>query len=211
MTRRTIARLAVLLCLGALAGCTSTSTAGPAGNAGGNQAAGQPAAGGNQAAPKSVTCKQLPNDAVQGLMTNPVTGDDVSPVGVDSDGQQCVFHDADSSGQAVDIIVVPASDPAVGYDVATQHATSPVPLTVVGDRAFRETCDFSPYAEHGGVMCTVSIGTSIQLPDLPAITDGHSPTFTEDQNTLIALALGTVCNRIFGTGNTTPDLSGLSS
>lgn len=208
MTRQTIAGLALLLCVGSLAGCTSTSTAGAAGTAGGGQPT---AAGGTQAAPGSVTCKQLPNDAVQGLMTNPVSGDDVTPVGTGSDGQQCVFHDADSSGQAVDVIVVPASDSAIGYDVAKQHATNPVPLTGIGDQAYRDTGDLSPVAEHGGIMCTVSIGTETQLPDLPASTDGSSPTFTEDQNTLIAQALGTVCNRIFGVGNTTPDLSGLGS
>jgi hypothetical protein len=145
---------------------------------------------------------------VQSLMTNVVAGDDVSDVGLDSDGQQCVFHDMDSE-QAVDIIVVPASDAAIGYDQAKKQATDPVPLDGVGDEAFRETGDLDPYAEHGGIMCTVSLSEAIEIPGVDALVVGGKLDLTEDQNVIIAKALGTVCNRIFGAGNTEPDLSGL--
>lgn len=41
------------------------------------------------------------------------------------------------------------------------------------------------------------------------MVNGMTPTFTEKQNDILATALGTVCNRLFGVGNTTPDLGGL--
>ena len=155
-----------------------------------------------------VTCDQLMNGDVQGLMTNMVTGRDVMPVGTDAAGQQCIFHD-EGSEQAVDIIVVPASDPVIGYDVGKRTSPNPVALPGIGDDAFRATGDLDPVAEHGGVMCTVSIAAAVQVPGVSALVVNGSLNLTEGQDTIIAEALGTVCNRIFRSGNTKPDLSGL--
>jgi len=156
-----------------------------------------------------VTCNQLMPADIQGLMTATVAGDDVSVVGTDGDGQQCVFHDADNSGQAIDIIVVPSSDPIAGYDAAKTSATNPVAVNGVGDQAFRETGDFQPTAEHGALTCAVSVGEAIQIPGVDALVVNGTLDLTEAQDDILATALGTVCNRLFGTGNTTPDLSGL--
>lgn len=185
--------------LGVLAcamGCSSSSS--PASGAG----------GGDGGTPK-VTCSQLKAADVQGLMTATVAGVQISVVGTGDDGQQCVFHDADSE-QAVDIIVVPADDPYVGYDASKSLATNPVALSGIGDEAFRATGDIEPYAKHGNVMCTVSSASVVEFPGVSGLVmNGMTPTFTEQQNTIIADALGTVCNRLFGVGNTTPDFSGL--
>jgi hypothetical protein len=152
------------------------------------------------------TCSQLKASDVQGLMTNPVVATpDVTQVGTDGDGQQCVFHDADSE-QAVDILVFPASDP-INYTYAKQHAKKPETLAGVGDQAFND--DGQPTAEHNGLMCTASTGTETQIPGADALIVNGTLNLTDAQNAVIAAALGTVCNRVFGTGNTTPDLSGL--
>ena len=140
-------------------------------------------------------------------MTNTVVAQpQVSAVGTDSDGQQCIFHDADSE-QDVDIIVVPASDQAIGYAASKQQATTPVNLPGVGDQAFRDGED--PTAESGGLVCSVSIGTDTQIPGSDKLVVNGTLNFTDAQNAVVAAALGTVCNHIFGSGNTTPDLSAL--
>ncbi|HEX8796628.1 MAG TPA: hypothetical protein VF765_37010 [Polyangiaceae bacterium] len=165
-------------------------------------------AGGGDGGHPQVTCNQLKAADVQGLMTAMVTGVDVTAVGTDSDGQQCVFHDAQSE-QAVDIIVIPASDPIIGYAIAKMSATNPVAVSGVGDQAFRDTGDFGPTAEHGGVMCTVSTASAVQIPGVDALVQNGMVDLTEAQNGILAAALGTVCNRIFGSGNTTPMLGSL--
>jgi len=158
----------------------------------------------------SATCSQLTNEDIQPLMTNAVVGDDVSAVGTDSDGQQCIYHDADSE-QAVDIIVAPASDEVFGYNSAKENATNPVDVAGIGDEAFREAGDDQPTAQSGGLVCSVSLGTNTEIPGTDALIQNGSLDLTETQDGIIAEALGTVCNRIFGSGNTTPDLSGLAS
>jgi len=181
-------------------GCSSSSSpASGDGGTGGGEGGGAP----------QVTCSQLKGADVQGLMTAAVAGVQVMPVGTNSDGQQCILHDANSE-QAIDVIVVPADDPYVGYDATKSTTTNPVAITGVGDEAFRATGDYDPVAKHGNVMCTVSTASEVQIPGVSALVmNGMSPTFTEKQNDIVAIALGTVCNRLFGTGNTTPDLSGL--
>ena len=45
--------------------------------------------------PEKARCDNLSAADVQGLMTAPVAGMDVSDVGFDNDGQRCTFDDAD--------------------------------------------------------------------------------------------------------------------
>lgn len=93
--------------------------------------------------------------------------------------------------------------------VAKMSAMNPVAVSGVGDQAFRDTGDFGPTAEHGGVMCTVSTASAVQIPGVDALVQNGTLNLTEAQNGILAAALGTVCNRIFGSGNTTPMLGGL--
>jgi hypothetical protein len=42
-----------------------------------------------------------------------------------------------------------------------------------------------------------------------SLVDGGYVNLTDAEDAIVAQALGTVCNRLFGSGNTTPDLSAL--
>ena len=117
-------------------------------------------------------------------MTNTVVAQpQVSPVGTDSDGQQCIFHDADSE-QDVDIIIVPSSDPAVGYAASKQQATSPVSLSGVGDQAFRD--GESPTAEGAGLVCSVTVGTDTQFPGVDKLIVNGTLNLDDAQNAVVA-------------------------
>jgi len=49
----------------------------------------------------------------------------------------------------------------------------------------------------------------VQLPGTASLVVNGSLTLTDAQDAVVAEALGTVCNRIFGSGNTTPNLGAL--
>ena len=211
--RKQISSFAAAGVLAALCGlATACSSSSPTQAAAGS---GQTAAGVTQSSSGSgsgsgtakATCTQLTAADVQGLMTNPVVGQpQVTPVGTNSDGQQCIFDDANSE-QDVDVIVVPSSDSAIGYAASKQQTTNPVSLSGIGDQAFRD--GESPTAEDGGLMCSVTLGSDTQLPGVDKLIVNGTLNLTDAQNAVVAAALGTVCNHIFGSGNTTPDLSGL--
>jgi hypothetical protein len=198
----------VALCTATTACSSSSSTqaaAGP-GPTGAGTVQSSSGSGSGSAAAKA-TCTQLTAADVQGLMTDPVVGQpQVTPVGENSDGQQCIFDDADSE-QDVDVIVVPTSDEAAGYAAAKQQTTNPANLSGVGDQAFRD--GESPTAEGGGLTCSVSLGTDTQLPGVDKLVVNGTLNLTDAQNAVVAAALGTVCDHIFGSGNMTPDLSAL--
>ena len=147
---------------------------------------------------------------VQFLMTHKAIGPKVTPEGTDNDGQLCDFNNADVD-QTVEVLVFPSSDPTFGYAAQKSEKGGAVSLPGIGEEAFREADDYDPTATGGGVTCTVSAS----IDDVPAaaalIVGGHSITLTPTQETAVAVALGTVCNRIFRSGNTTPDWSSLHS
>lgn len=206
---------AALLAVCALTAACSATSAAPTAAGGAAQTSAAQAAGGSAAAgsgaggPAKVTCDQLTAADVQGLMTDPVVGKpEITPEGTNNDGQQCEFSNPDS-GQAIDVIVAPESDPAMSYEVQKQQADNPVPVSGVGDQAFRDGDDDEPTAEHGGVVCGVTIGADDQIPGTDKLVTGGNLNITDAQKAIVATALGTVCNRIFGSGDTTPDLSAL--
>ncbi len=84
-------------------------------------------------------------------------------------------------------------------------------MSGVGERAYRKADDYAPTADGNGVTCSVSAS----IDDVPAaaalLVGGHSITLTPTQETAVATALGAVCNRIFGSGNTIPDWTALHS
>jgi hypothetical protein len=59
----------------------------------------------------------------------------------------------------------------------------------------------------------VSLGTDEGVPGVAQLEEaaGGTSNIGEAANGIIAAALGTLCNRIYGSGNTTPDLSALGS
>lgn len=160
--------------------------------------------GGNTAA----KCDMLTPADVQFLMTDKTSGPKVSPTGTDNDGQLCDFNNA-AVDETVEVLVLPSSDPTFGYAAQKSEKTGAVSLSGVGEQAFREADDYDPIATNHGVTCSVSAS----IDDVPAaaklIVGGHSITLTPTQQTAVAEALGTVCNRIFGSGSTTPDWTSL--
>ena len=84
-------------------------------------------------------------------------------------------------------------------------------MTGVGTRAVRASDDYGPTADGNRITCAVSASVD-QIPAAAGlIKGGHSITLTASQSNGVATALGTLCNRIFGGGSTTPDLSVLHS
>ncbi len=64
----------------------------------------------------------------------------------------------------------------------------------------------------GDTYCSVTLGSGDTIKGVGPIEAAHGGTsdIGEPNNSIVAAALGTLCNRIFGSGNTTADLSGLS-
>lgn len=208
--------LAVLAVLSAAcAGCSSSGSDVSNVTQGSNATQGrQPPGGGNitttstaRSTAGAPTCTQLTPADVQPLMTAKARAPMVTKYGTDSKGQQCVFPGGDD--QNVDVTVALTDDPTFGYDAAMAHAKKLVPVSGVGDEAFRETGNFDPTAKHGGVICSVTAASS-QIPGASTklIVNGYNRV-SEAQDAVLSQALGTLCNRIFGSGNTTIDLSHL--
>jgi hypothetical protein len=209
---------------GGTAGGTSNATTPPpvpaVSDAGGSSSGGQAASAAPQASPGSndattggtaVTCNQLTKADVQPLLVDPITTITVTAAGIGGEGQQCVFGTA--SDGAVDVLVLRGDEATSGYAQEVQGMTTPVNVAGIGDKAARGTGDDQPDSIKGDVFCAVSLGTDEGVPGVAALQQaaGGTSNIGEAANGIIAAALGTLCNRIYGSGNTTPDLSGLGS
>ena len=207
----------------AIAGCgggTGSATLQPpapavsdagAASSGGQAAGAAPQASPGDAGGTAVTCSQLTKADVQPLLVDPITTVTVTAAGIDGEGQQCVFGTA--SDGAVDVLVLSGDLATTGYAQEVQGMTKPVSVPGVGDRAARDTGDDQPDSIKGDVFCSVSLGADEGVPGVAALQEaaGGTSNIGEAANGIVAAALGTLCNRIYGSGNTTPDLSGLGS
>ncbi len=185
-------------------------------DAGGSSPGDQAATAAPQASPGSaggtaVTCSQLTKADVQPLLVDPITTVTVTAAGVDGEGQQCVFGTA--SDGAVDILVLSGDEATSGYAQEIQNMTKPVSVPGIGDKAARDTGDDQPDAIKGDVFCSVGLGADEAVPGVAQLqaAAGGTSDIGDRAEGIVAAALGTLCNRIYGSGNTTPDLSGLSS
>ena len=176
-----------------------TSSAGPAGSIADEGGA-------------TATCKQLTFDQVQPLLDAPITNVEVTAAGISGGGQECRFEAADPSVN-VDVIVVGGADGTTQYSGDVAEFASPAPLPGVGDQAMWDKGDESAgfSAIKGAVSCSVGVEAE-DVPGVGALMDAANNTNNiGDANYLIiATAEATVCNRIYGSGNTTVDLSGLA-
>lgn len=151
-------------------------------------------------------CSTLTPDDVQYFLADPAQGPTLEDLGTGNGGQRCIFNNADED-QTVEVDVVATSDPVLGFAAAKAQEPNAVPVAGVGDQAFRAPDDYTPTAEGSGITCFVTASID-QIPAASAmIVDGHSITLTAPQQDAVATALGTICNRLFGSGSTTPDLS----
>lgn len=171
------------------------------------------AASASQGGSGAATCKQLTKAEVQPLQSEPITAVNVTAFGSisdgHSDGQQCTFM---VDGGAVTVIVVPESDQLVNYAAQLKELAKPVSVPGVGDKAVRDGGDESGavLSNKGGVTCEVGVSAEF-VPGAGALMEaaGATNNIGDSNYAVIAAAAGTLCNRIFGSGNTTPDLSGL--
>jgi len=137
---------------------------------------------------------------------------EVTPAGLSGGGQECRFEAADTSVN-VHVTVVGGPDGTAEYNESVSSFASAAPLPGVGDQAMRdkddETSDFA--ALKGDVYCSVG-GEDENIPGVGALMDAANNTLRiGDANyAIISAAEATVCNRIYGSGNTTIDLSGLA-
>jgi hypothetical protein len=151
---------------------------------------------------------------VQPLIAKPITDEKVTPTGPNNSGQQGVFAISDAS-DVLEIIVVKDKNaaPAAFSDDSARlgHA---VDLPGIGDHAIRD-------ADHDtGAVSAIKGDTYCQVnpqdDEVPGVgklmeAAGDTNNIGDAAFATVAAAVGTLCNRIFGSGNTTPDLSSITS
>ena len=199
-----------------LAGCSGGS-----GGSGGSPAAGSSSAVTSSTAPDgsiapqggaTATCKQLTFDQVQPLLDAPITNVEVTAAGLSGGGQECRFEAADPSVN-IDVTVVGGSDGTAEYNEDVSGFASAAPLPGVGDQAMWDKGDESSSfaAIKGDVYCSVGVDGE-EVPGVGALMDAANNTLRigDPNYVIISAAQATVCNRIYGSGNTTIDLSGLA-
>jgi hypothetical protein len=212
---RLIRATACLFALG-LAACggssskaaSSTSTTGAgASTSASSQGSGTTAGGGNG----STTCNQLTKADVQPLLSQPITSVVVKPAGAKGEGQQCSFGLVDVSA-AISVTVLPENDILQNYDGDIRSTAKPVSVPGIGDKAFRDGDHGSASitALKGDVYCSVA-PQSDDMPGVAQLEDaaGNTSNIGDKAYSEIAAAAGTLCDRIYGSGNTTPDLTDL--
>jgi hypothetical protein len=136
------------------------------------------------------TCKQLTFAEVQPLITETVIGD---------------------TTMAITVQVIGGSLGPTAYAQEVGGEVKPVAVSGVGDKASRDTESGEVNALKGDLYCSVSYSSSDDVPGVGPLEEAHGYTNNIGENYYdkIAQAMGTLCNRIYGSGNTTPDLSSL--
>lgn len=193
-------------------GSSSPGAAGPAASAatGGSS---QAAAGNGNA-----TCTQLTKAEVQPLLTDQITTESTQTVpdqvSLSGTAQQCTFAIKDSA-QAIIVMVVGGPDADGFFASAQQSLSQPVSVPGIGAKAVRDAGDATSTitAEDNGVGCSAAIGSEGEMPGVGALEEaaGDTSDIGDANYAVISTALGTLCNRVFGSGNTTPNLSGLTA
>ena len=201
--RPSLAPAALVLALGAwLAGCSGAPRADTA-SAATTSADTVSSQGGT-----TVSCKQLTKEQVQPLIVYPITDIKVTAAGTDGEGQQCIF-DGNNGDGAIDVLVLGGTDGPPAYASAIKaELHGPVDVPGVGDKASRETGDGEINSIKGNLYCSVSLSSNGDVPGIGKLEQaaGGTTHIAERAYAAEAAALGTLCNRIYGSGNTTPDL-----
>jgi hypothetical protein len=169
-------------------------------------------------------CSQLTKGQLQPLIVHPITKVTVKAVtgeqytgSTKRIGQECVVAAGPDDSEALVITVIGGPIAARAYSADIQGLDGAVAVRGVGFKAVRAPVDSNGAAAtttlsalKGQTYCSVApqdgaIPGEGQLEEASGSTAGiGNKAYAE-----IAAAIGTVCNRIFGSGNTTPDLTGL--
>jgi hypothetical protein len=175
------------------------------------------------------TCSQLSKAQIQPLIVNPITKVTVKPLkdqqyaiggSKKQVGQECIYAAGSGDSQALIVSVVGGPSAAVAYKGDLQGLGSDhVSVPGVGDKAVRASVDAKGEADttelsslKGSTYCSVTpqdgdVPGEAQLEEAAGDTgDIGNKAYAE-----IAAAIGTVCNRVYGSGNTKPDLSALTA
>ena len=149
---------------------------------------------------------------MQPLITIKVISVVTSSITTNGSGQQCQFNakGPDSTG-AVTVQVLKGSLGTEAYNQAVSGDSKPVAVPGVGDKATRDTESGAVDALKGDLYCSVTYASSDEIPGVGPLEEAHGSTNNIGENyyDTVAQAMGTLCNRIYGSGNTTPDLSSL--
>ena len=159
----------------------------------------------------AVTCQQLTFQQVQPFIGAKLTKVDVQFEGFGNvSGQQCIFSGASDDAHAIDITVLKGSGAAAAYagDVADEK-DGQVDVPGVGDKASRDKGSGGISALKGDVYCSTGVDDGLPAIGILESAANGTTNIGEDYYQEAAIAVGTLCNRIFGSGNTTPDLSKL--
>lgn len=168
-------------------------------------------------------CSQLTEAQVQPLLVDQITKVTVKTVTAEQYtgsskkiGQECVFA-TESESEAFTVTVISGPIAARAYQGDLQGLDGAVAVHGVGTKAARAPVDSNGAAAtttlsalKGTTYCSVApadgeVPGEAQLEEAAGATaDIGNKAYAE-----IAAAVGTVCNRIFGNGKTTPDLTAL--
>ncbi len=173
------------------------------------------------------TCSQLSKAEVQPLLDNPIT-----KVTVKTEtsrqfnlkntriGQVCVYAAGSGDSEALTVTVVGGPWAAKAYATDVQSlGPRPVLVQGVGSKAIRERVDSKGAvgtSRLSSIKGTTYCEVVPQADDIPGVGQleeaaGATSDIGDQAYGEIAAAIGTLCNRIYGSGNTKPDLSGLAA
>ena len=160
-------------------------------------------------------CDQITKADVQPMFpTETITKVTVKAAGTISKGQSCLFASADTSNLLF-VNVMSGQDAKNAYQTDTiGFGSNAIAMSGIGDKAARDGSHGDPIVTsmHGDLYCSV----------LPQIDDfvgvqrrmvaaGNTANIGDKYYAAAAAAYGTLCNRVYGSGNTTPDLSALTT
>jgi hypothetical protein len=155
------------------------------------------------------TCKQITKAQVQPLLDGTISSVKVTKAGMKGEGQQCVW--SDGHGETIDLLLVGGSLGKTSYQEEVKALDQKVKVPGVAGTAYRDTDDYQLLAYDDGVYCSVSVGAQDSITGVQTIAEANGGNVPEAANTPIAQAIGTLCNRIFGSGSTKPDLDAITS
>jgi hypothetical protein len=172
-------------------------------------------------------CSKLTTAEVQALVVDPITKVTVKTLTAatfgtgtkkQKVGQTCTYAVTDTS-DAMTITVITGSFAPKVYAGDVKSLVHPVKLSGVGTKAVRSPVDSNGAADttaisalKGTTYCYVDPGDG-EVPGVATLEEaaGYTNDIGDKAYAEMAAALGTLCNRVFGSGNTTPALTTLIS
>lgn len=220
--RATVPALSILALAGAallsLAACSSSGggsvSAPPAGIPAVSSAAALTSTGVTTGGKQVDPCAVITPAQVQPLQTDKLgkTQAVTQPVLGSSPIHSCTYHTANGdTGITVDVYVGSQASNLYAQDRRSRGTPTAVPG--VGQQAVHGDEDPDVSAISGDTLCTVEVADPGTVPGAARLYDenGHHTDIGAPAFDTIAAALGTLCNRIFGAGNTTPNLAPLAT